>query len=102
MGLTDQGSILVGVPMLTSVTNLQFWLRLCNATSIKGAANLLQEFNAKAADKEEFVEFLQEYNSSLIQKVLPSAINGLSLWYGMHQCLVSTACLWVYAAMHIL
>ena len=68
-GLTDQGKLVVGVPMLTSVANLQFWLRLCNASAIPGAAALLQEFKSKASDKEQFAEFLQQYNSSLIRKV---------------------------------
>ena len=68
MGLTDQGSIVVGIPMVTSVGNLQFWLQLCSAASMPEATALLKRFRAESGS-DDFATFLKEYNRSLIEKV---------------------------------
>ena len=62
---------MVGIPMVTSVGNLQFWLHLCNAASMPEAAALVKHFKAKSG-KDQFATFLKEYNRSLIEKVSKS------------------------------
>ena len=68
MGLTEQGSIVVGIPMVTSIGNLQFWLQLCSAASLPESAALVKRFRAKS-DNDDFAAFLKDYNRSLIEKV---------------------------------
>ena len=66
--------MVVGVPMLTSVGNLQFWLHLCNATHADGAAALVRDFKAHEAEgKEALLNFCASYNRDLVRKVSESA-----------------------------
>lgn len=69
MGLTEQGKVVVGIPMVTSVANLQFWLQLCNAASLPEAASTVQRFRAQARDKDRLAQDFQEYNRTLVKQV---------------------------------
>ncbi len=70
MELARRATIVVGVPMLTSVGNLRFWLQLCNSGALPGAAELVQEFQMESGDKAGFAEFTRAYNTKLVQKVI--------------------------------
>lgn len=68
MGLTEQGTIVVGIPMITAIGNLQFWLQLCKAAALPEAKALVAHFKAEAG-KDHFATFLKDYNRSLIKQV---------------------------------
>ena len=67
--LSSQAKIVVGVPMLTSVGNLRFWLHLCQSSALSGAGELVQQFKDKSGDRGQFSHFARAYNQDLIQKV---------------------------------
>jgi len=69
MGLLDGASVVVGVPMLTSVGNLRFWLQLCRSSGLPGAEEILQQFKGESSDKARFAEFTRAYNADLVRKV---------------------------------
>ena len=77
LGLSSQAAIVVGVPMLTSVGNLRFWLHLCKASAVPGAAELVQQFKDKSGDKQQFAQFARAYNRDLIQKVFVTCCQDL-------------------------
>jgi hypothetical protein len=63
----------VGIPMLTSARSLGFWLRLCSAGRLPGAAEQLQRFQAQeAAGPVALRAFCHEHMSRLIGKVCAS------------------------------
>ena len=70
LGLSSQAAVVVGVPMLTSVGNLRFWLHLCHSSALPGAAELVQQFKDESGDREQFAHFARAYNQNLIQKVI--------------------------------
>ena len=69
MGLPEQGKVVVGIPMVTSVSNLQFWLQLCDASTLPEARSLVQDFKAKSTDKDYLVHSFEEYNTNLVKQV---------------------------------
>ena len=65
---------MVGLPMLTSPTNLAFWAQLCEAGSVNGLDVVMQQFKAaEAAGKPQLREFCKRWNADLLCKVTRSA-----------------------------
>ncbi len=60
---------MVGVPMVTSTSNLQFWLRLCSAASLPETTALVNRFKIEASSPDDFPTFLRAYNRDLIKQV---------------------------------
>lgn len=70
LGLQREARLVIGIPMLTSARSLGFWLRLCSASRLAGAAEQLQHFQAQeAAGAEAMRAFCYEHMSQLIRKV---------------------------------
>ena len=69
-GLASQADIIVGIPMLTSVNNLCFWLRLCNVLETPEAAVLIEAFRRQElCGPTQFAHFAADWNERLIQQV---------------------------------
>ena len=69
---------MVGVPMVTSTSNLQFWLQLCSAASLPETTALVNRFKIEASSPDDFSTFLRAYNRDLIQQV--------SHWWLLQEC----------------
>ena len=70
LGLQRKIKLVIGIPMLTSARSLGFWLRLCAASRLAGAAEQLQRFQTQeAAGAEAMRAFCYDYMSQLIGKV---------------------------------
>ena len=56
--------------MISSAANMSFWLHLCQATNLPGAAQVIQPFvEAAAKGKECLEEYCLQYNTDLLKKV---------------------------------
>ena len=75
MGLTEKGRIVVGIPMVTSFTNMRFWMQLCDAASLPEAQATLQQLQNGGRDTDNLAGLFKEFNRELAEKVLPCGPN---------------------------
>ncbi|KAK9824200.1 hypothetical protein WJX72_008491 [[Myrmecia] bisecta] len=69
-GLHKHTRLVIGMPIISSTGNLDFWLRLCNARGQPGAADLLQHFGSKEAEgRVQFWAFCRQWNRRLVEQV---------------------------------
>ena len=62
--------LVLGVPVISSVGNLDFWLRLCSARSLPGAEQVLEAFpQQRGTSKAAHAAEVQQWNADLIRKV---------------------------------
>jgi len=69
--------IVVGIPMVSSAGNLDFWLRLCGVRHLPECSDLLVGFPRQGdLGKEAFNAAVKQWNADLIQRV------GVQGWTG--------------------
>ncbi len=62
--------IVVGIPMVSSAGNLDFWLRLCGVRHLPECSDLLAGFPRQGdLGKEAFNAAVKQWNADLIQRV---------------------------------
>lgn len=85
--LAAQTQLVIGVPMLTSASSLRFWLALCGASNLPGAASLLDKFDGHDSESRDAQKaFYQHWTAELISKV--TALPGVA---GLHIMPVTAA-----------
>lgn len=78
--ISSNVKVVLGLPIITSVGNLEFWLRLCNVRTLPESQHLLSSFpGPQQRSKEEHAAAVRAWNATLIQKSL-----GLPGVAGLH------------------
>lgn len=68
---SSQSQLVVGIPMVSSAGNLDFWLRLCGARGLPEAEELLSAFPRQGdLGKPAFEAAVKQWNADFIQRVL--------------------------------
>ena len=62
--------VVLGLPIVPSIGNLDFWLRLCNVRGLPEAQDLLRSFpQSEDRDQAGHAAAVRQWNADLIQKV---------------------------------
>ena len=77
---------MLGLPIVPSIGNLDFWLRLCNVRGLPESQALLAGFpQSEERGKEGHAAAVREWNADLIRRVRQAAalacVNVLSSWW---------------------
>ena len=83
---------MLGLPIVPSIGNLDFWLRLCNVRGLPESQALLAGFpQSEERDKEGHAAAVREWNADLIRRVSThTALACASVWHSSRPLPCST------------
>ena len=72
LGIQTEAKLVIGIPMLTSLRSLRFWLRLCGAEAHEGAPEQLRRFGSEEAKGADAMRsFCNAHTADLVHRVTP-------------------------------
>lgn len=78
--------------MLTSASSLRFWLALCGASNLPGAASLLDKFDGHDSESRDAQKaFYQHWTAELISKASLVCAAQVSFLVSMHHARMANA-----------
>lgn len=93
-GMSSAAKVIVGAPFISSASNLQFWLALCDSYSLPEAQLLVRQFQQEEEKgPQEFKQFCRKWNEDLVDKV---SLFPFKLVLSFQACIVACTAPWCF------